>query len=144
MLVLTDRALYRCAFSYRDGTLGEARRGEWAAYSQAHVGPFAYEALPPPSLLPAALLPSSASMGPGDWYLARTVDGAYGCRLFNRRPARAAPPAGVAAAVAALAGGGLGLLHDNVVDNGVYVTLSAVVPPVRGTERACADAAHAA
>ena len=26
MLVATDRALYRCAFSYRDGTLGEARR----------------------------------------------------------------------------------------------------------------------
>ena len=44
VLVATDRALYRCAFSYREGKLGESRRCEWSAYAQVHTGPFEYQA----------------------------------------------------------------------------------------------------
>ncbi len=44
VLVATNRALYRCAFSYKEGTLGEARRTEWSTYAQVHVGPFKYQA----------------------------------------------------------------------------------------------------
>jgi len=106
VLVATNRALYRCAFSFRDGTLGEARRSEWALYSQVHCGPFAYQAGPLPSL--------------GHWYLAREVGGCYGWRLFNRRPA----VVGSGAALAALTA----FLHESVIDNGVYRTFSARVP----------------
>jgi hypothetical protein len=47
VLVATNRALYRCAFSYKEGTLGEARRTEWSTYAQVHVGPFKYKARAP-------------------------------------------------------------------------------------------------
>lgn len=106
VLVATDRALYRCAFSFRDGTLGEARRSEWALYSQVHCGPFAYQPGPLPS--------------PGHWYLAREVGGSYGWRLFNRRPAVVGSGAALAAFTA--------FLHDTVIDNGVYRTFSARIP----------------
>ena len=98
----TDRALIRCAFSYRDGRLGEARRVEWAQYAQVHVGPFRYE---------------PAAWGLGDLLLQREVDSSYGWRLFNRRAAVVGPLSA------------LGFLQDSVVDNSVYVTASALVPP---------------
>jgi hypothetical protein len=135
VLVATNRALYRCAFSYKEGTLGEARRTEWSTYAQVHVGPFKYQArngrpcmcvvrplrarcrrltraAPQPGGVPSL----------GDWYLARQVDGCFGWRLFNRRPAVVRKcPTQVGAA----------FLHENIIDNGVYLTFSALVPPVR-------------
>jgi hypothetical protein len=62
----------------------------------------------------------------GDWYLAREVDGCFGWRLFNRRPAVVRKcPSQVGAA----------FLHENIIDNGVYLTFSALVPPVRARAR---------
>ncbi len=134
MLVATNRALYRCAFSYRDGTLGEARRSEWPVYAQVHVGPFKYKARREHAycvlLSRTRTLTRRGARGAqpgampslGDWYLAREVDGCYGWRFFNRRAAVVrACPAQVGAA----------FLHENIIDNGIYLTFSALVPPVR-------------
>ena len=107
MLVATDRALYRCAFSYRDGRLGEARRVEWSQYAQVHVGPFRYEA-------------GAWSQGLGDWLLRREVDSIYGVRLFNRRAAVVGSSNPLSP--------GLTFLQESVVDTGVYLSASAVVP----------------
>lgn len=141
MLVATTRALYRCAFSYREGRLGEARRTEWATYAQVHVGPFRYQvrrawrfcSAGPGNLATGArwltrlLAQPGAVQSLGDWYLAREVDGCFGWRLFNRRPAVVRNcPAQVGAA----------FLHENIIDNGVYLTFSALVPPVRAVARA--------
>ena len=107
MLTATDRALYRCAFSYRDGRLGEARRVEWSQYAQVHVGPFRYQA-------------ASAFPGLGDWLLQPKVDGVYGVRLFNRRAAVVGSSNPLSP--------GLTFLQESVVDTGVYFSASAVVP----------------
>ncbi len=59
----------------------------------------------------------------GDWYLARELNGIYGWRVFNRRPAVVGGRPSLLA--------GAAFLTENVIDNGVYLTFSALVPPVR-------------
>ena len=78
VLVATDRALYRCAFSYANSRLGEARRVEWSQYAQVQVGPFCYES-------------AAWSNALGDWLLRREVDSVCACpRIgYHSQPARA-------------------------------------------------------
>ena len=91
----------------------------WAQLAAVQCGPFAF---PPDSV---------AALKWADSLLRSDSDGVFALRLLNRRPDGAATPAsllGIAAAASAMHAA-VSFLTESVVDNGVCLTLSTLVPP---------------
>ena len=108
VLVATDAAFYRCNYSFRDGAVKEVRRVAWEQLAAVQCGAFAYR---------------GSDGGWADGVLSREVTGQYGLRLLHRRPGAALLAASFWHAAAAF-------WNESVVDNGVCLTFSPLVPPL--------------